>query len=84
MIKVGITGGIGSGKTTVCKIFELLGVPVYYADQEAKHILESNDQVKNEVLNYFGTDLLNNLSRIDKKKLAALVFNSNEKLKKLN
>lgn len=84
MIKVGITGGIGSGKTTVCKVFELLGVPVYYADIEAKQILDSNLEVKNNIINTFGNSVLNDEEKIDKKKLASLVFNNKENLEKLN
>ncbi len=84
MIKVGITGGIGSGKTTVCKVFELLGVPVYNADDEAKQILDSNEEVKEKILNIFGIELLNDKGKIDKKKLASFVFNNKEKLEKLN
>ncbi len=84
MIKVGITGGIGSGKTTVCKVFELLGVPVYYTDDEAKKILDSNKEVKFNIQNAFGSDVLNNEGEIDKKKLASTVFSNKEKLEKLN
>jgi len=84
MIKVGITGGIGSGKTTVCKVFELLGVPVYYADIEAKQILDSNLEVKKNIINTFGNSVLNDEDKIDKKKLASLVFNNKENLEKLN
>ncbi|MCE9538962.1 MAG: dephospho-CoA kinase [Bacteroidetes bacterium] len=84
MIKIGITGGIGSGKTTVCKVFELLGVPVYYADSEAKQILDSNLEVKKSIINTFGNDVLNEVEKIDKKKLASMVFNNKENLEKLN
>lgn len=84
MIKVGITGGIGSGKTTVCKVFELLGIPVYSADFEAKQILDSNDEVKYQILNFFGKEVLTAENKIDRKILASLVFNNNEKLEKLN
>lgn len=84
MIKIGITGGIGSGKTTVCKVFELLGVPVYYADIEAKQILDSNLEVRSNILNTFGNGVLNDEEKIDKKKLASLVFNNKENLEKLN
>lgn len=84
MIKVGITGGIGSGKTTVCKVFELLGVPVYYADIEAKQILDSNLEVKKKIITTFGNSVLNDEEKIDKKKLASLVFNNKENLEKLN
>lgn len=84
MIKVGITGGIGSGKSTVCKVFELLGIPVYYADLEAKQILDNNEEVKQEILNFFGIEVLNSEGKIDRKKLASFVFNNKEKLEKLN
>ena len=84
MIKVGITGGIGSGKTTVCKIFELLDVPVYYADDEAKKILDSNEEIKLQISNTFGSEIINAEGKIDKKKLASFVFNDKEKLEKLN
>lgn len=84
MIKIGITGGIGSGKTTVCKVFELLGVPVYYADIEAKQILNSNLEVKKNIITTFGNSVLNDEDKIDKKKLASLVFNNKENLEKLN
>jgi dephospho-CoA kinase len=84
MRKVGITGGIGSGKTTVCRIFEMIGVPVYYADDRAKEILNTGTDVFNRVIEIFGKDILNQKGTIERKKLAALVFNDKEKLKQLN
>jgi len=84
MKKIGITGGIGSGKSTVCRIFELLGVPVYYADDEAKNILDTNSDVLNKVIETFGKEVINDSGRVDRKKLASVVFNSPEKLGALN
>jgi len=84
MLKVGITGGIGSGKTTVCKVFETLGVPVYYADLEAKKIQEEDAEVKGAILKEFGENILNASGAIDRAKLAAIVFNDKDKLQKLN
>ena len=84
MLKVGITGGIGCGKTTVCKVFELLGVPVYYADDEAKKLLDFDENVKKNILQTFGSSILNDTGIIDRKKLASFVFNNKEKLEKLN
>lgn len=84
MLKIGITGGIGSGKTTVCKVFELLDIPVYYADEEAKKILETDASLKDQILQQFGANLLNSDHTIDRKKLAALVFNNKKKLEQLN
>ena len=87
MIKVGITGGIGSGKTTVCKEFEKLGISVYYTDLEAKHLFETDNDIKIDVYNNFGPDVfIDNkpYTIIDRKKIAQIVFNDEEKLEKLN
>jgi dephospho-CoA kinase len=84
MKKIGITGGMGSGKTTVCGIFELLGIPVYYSDEESKKILSRDESVKKELLTIFGNDILDNNARIDRKKLAALAFSNKSVLEKLN
>ncbi len=82
MIKVGLTGNIGTGKTTVSRIFESLGIPVYHADQEAKKMLEE-PSAKQAILNKFG-ELVFDQGSVDRKKLAALVFNDAAKLKELN
>ena len=84
MLKIGITGGIGSGKTTVSRVFELLGIPVYYADDESKKILNSDKTAKESVIKVFGDSILNKDGQIDRKKLAGLVFNKKEELDKLN
>jgi dephospho-CoA kinase len=84
MLKVGITGGIGSGKSTVCKIFELLDIPVYYADDEAKKILNNDVLVKEQIIQAFGNDILDKQGLIERPKLAAIVFNNKEKLQQLN
>ncbi len=83
MKTAGITGGIGSGKTTVCRIFELLGVPVFYADVEAKKLYEE-EKIKSKVVNFFGDQVLAKDGRIDKKKLAAIVFHDKRSLSKIN
>lgn len=80
---VGITGGIGSGKTTVCKIFELLGVPVFYADDEAKN-LYSLPKIKSKVVKLFGQKVLDKNKQIDKKIVAEIVFSDKYSLSKLN
>lgn len=79
----GITGGIGSGKTTVCRIFELLGVPVYYADAEAKKLYD-NAMIRSKVVKLFGKQVLSKDGRIDKKKLAEIVFNDQRSLEQIN
>jgi len=84
MLKVGITGGIGSGKTTVCQIFEKLGVPVYYADQRAKELMEDDSQLRAEIKEEFGDDIYDAEGKLNRKKLAEIVFNNEEKLLKLN
>lgn len=82
-LKVGIAGGIGSGKTTVCNVIEALGYPVYYADAEAKKITETDSYVISAISNLFGADIYIS-GRLDRKRLASLVFNSKVLLSKLN
>lgn len=83
MLKIGITGGIGSGKTTVAKIFEVLGVPVYYADDAAKRMMNENVQLQQQIKEVFGNAVFTD-GKLDKKKLAAIVFNNPEQLEQLN
>jgi dephospho-CoA kinase len=84
MLKIGITGGIGSGKTTVCRLFEIMGVPVYYSDEASKELLRSDAEVKALVINAFGDTILDQHGAVDRKKLAAIVFNNKFELDKLN
>lgn len=79
---IGITGGIGSGKTTTCQIFEQLGVPVYYADVRAKQLMVE-DPLKSKIVQAFGERAYNN-GQLDRSYLAKEVFNSKEKLSVLN
>ena len=83
-LQIGLTGAIGSGKTTVAKIFESLGIPVYYADDHSKNILQNNPAVKNEIIRQWGSSVLDAQGNIDKKALAAVVFVEATELKKLN
>lgn len=82
MIKVGLTGNIGTGKSTVAAIFESLGVPIYHADLEAKKMLKKAS-VKKALLEKFGEAVFFQ-GNIDRKKLAQLVFKDPEKLNDLN
>lgn len=84
MIKIGITGGIGSGKTTVCKIFEVLGIPIYYADDRAKELLESDKNVIKKVKNIFGDDVYSEQGKLDRHRVATIVFNFPEILAEYN
>jgi dephospho-CoA kinase len=84
MKRIGITGGIGSGKTTVCEIFKLLGIPVFHADLEAQ-FLQNNDQViKNQIVEHFGEKIYNKYGRLDRKKMASLIFSRPEELEAIN
>ena len=79
----GITGGIGSGKTTAAKFFEELGVPVYNSDTRAKIIQNENSEVKVKIIEAFGDEAYNE-SGLNRDYIAKQVFNKNEKLKLLN
>jgi len=83
MIKVGLTGNIGSGKSTVVQIFSILGIPVFHADQEAK-LLYKKAEVKKAVKKQIGIHVFNNQSEIDFKLLAHTVFNDPELLGQIN
>jgi dephospho-CoA kinase len=84
MIKVGITGGIGSGKTTVCRVFELLGIPVFYADNVAKTIMQTDSQLKNEILNTFGQESYLVDGQLNRPYISSIVFKDQSQLNKLN
>ena len=83
MKKIGLTGGIGTGKTIVSKIFKILGSPVYNSDEVAKQILLNNKYVKNEINKYFGKSVVIK-GKINKKKLADKIFESEINLNFIN
>ena len=83
MLKVGLTGGIGSGKTTVARIFEVLGIPVYYADDAARMLMNTNEELKAAIIKNFGKETYPD-GELDRKYLASIVFNNKEKLELLN
>ena len=83
-LKVGITGGIGSGKTTVCKVFELLGIPVFYADDEAKSLMINDALLVTEIKVAFGEEAYLDAQTLNRKYISNLVFNNPTKLDKLN
>lgn len=82
-LKIGITGGIGSGKTTVARIFEVLGIPVYYADEAARRIMNEDETVKQEIIRHFGPASYTE-GRLNRAHLASLVFADKKKLAVLN
>lgn len=84
MIKVGITGGIGSGKSTVCKVFMVLGIPVFEADQAARQLMNSDAKVRIQLFNLFGSSVYLPDQTIDRQFLSAIVFNNPSLLAGLN
>lgn len=84
MFKVGITGNIGSGKTTVCKVFETLGIPVFYADDAAKKVMVSDTILIDGIKEAFGAESYHNDGSLDRRHISAIVFSSEEQLAKLN
>ncbi len=83
MIKVGLTGGIGSGKSVVAKVFETLGIPVYYADDAAKKLMNTNADLKAAIIKNFGEGSYTN-GELNREFIASIVFNDKEKLDLLN
>jgi dephospho-CoA kinase len=83
MLKVGITGGIGSGKSTAAKVFEVLGIPVYNADDAAKRLMNEDEGLKQKIKEQFGAAVYTG-ERLNKKQLADIVFNAPERLTILN
>jgi dephospho-CoA kinase len=79
---IGLTGGIGSGKTTIANYFESFGIPVYIADDEARKIMQSSEIIV-AIKNVFGDEVFEN-ELLNREKLAKIVFNEPEKLEKLN
>jgi len=83
MLKVGLTGGIGSGKTAVSDLFEKMGAPVIDTDILARQLVDDDPGVLSEITDIFGKDVLGSDGRLDRKKLASIVFNDNEQKQKL-
>lgn len=84
MKKILLTGGIGSGKTTVCNLFSELGVPIYYSDVQAKRIINSNQEVISSLKFEFGENIYLPDGNIDRIKLSEIVFKDAQSLEKSN
>mgnify|MGYP006078757329 FL=1 len=84
MLKIGLTGGIGSGKSSVSQHFKKWGAHIFDADTVAKNILNNNEIAQNEVISEFGTDVLGANGRIDKSKLSRIVFKDEDNQLTLN
>lgn len=84
MIKIGITGGIGSGKSTVCKVFSVLGVPVFEADKVARQLMNSDPKVSEHLIRTFGEPVYLPDHTINRQYLAGIVFSNPSLLAELN
>ena len=84
MLRVGLTGGIGSGKSTASQHFNSLGAYVINADEEAKNLISTNETVQNELIAEFGTDIIDGTGSVNKKKLARIAFQDQDHQQRLN
>lgn len=84
MKKIGITGGIGSGKSTVCRVFSVLGIPVYQADERAKWLTDQDPILRADIIRLLGPDAYDAAGRYNRAWVAAQVFTAPDLLKQLN
>jgi dephospho-CoA kinase len=84
MLKIGITGNIGSGKTTVSHIFEILGIPLFYSDEQAKLLMINDEELITQIKETFGKDSYFEDHTLNRKYIAQIVFNNETELAKLN
>lgn len=84
MIKIGITGGIGSGKSTVCKVFKVLGIPVFEADTVARQLMNMDPFIREQLVRLFGESVYQPEQTINRKYLAGIVFSNASLLEQLN
>ncbi len=83
VLKVGLTGGIGSGKSTVAQIFEVFGIPVYYADIAAKRLMNEDASLRSAIIDLFRKEAYSN-NILDRKYISSIVFSDQSKLGMLN
>lgn len=83
MMRIGLTGGIGVGKSTIARIFEVLGIPVYYADEAAKKLMAENEELKQQIIAAFGAGSYTD-GRLNRGHLSSVVFNNPQQLAALN
>jgi dephospho-CoA kinase len=84
MLRIGLTGGIGSGKSTASQYFKLFGTYVINADEEAKSLLLSNETVQHELITEFGTDIIDGSGKLNNTKLARIAFQDEDHQQRLN
>lgn len=83
-LKIGITGGIGAGKTFVAQVFKTLGIPYYNADVEAKILMNTNLEIRERLIDAFGQKTYDKEGRLNREYLASIVFNDTNRLHTLN
>lgn len=83
MLKVGITGGIGSGKSVVCQVFNTLGIPVFKADDAARFLMENDAELVKEITALLGNEVYID-GKLDRAKVSSIIFNNPERLQQLN
>ena len=83
VLRIGLTGGIGSGKSTAAQIFEVLGIPVYYADAEARRLMNEDTELRSFILKMFGQQAYTN-NTLNRKYISSIVFSDPSKLEQLN
>ncbi|PRY11023.1 dephospho-CoA kinase [Pontibacter ummariensis] len=84
MLKIGITGGIGVGKTVVSRMFALLGIPVYDSDARAKWVMRHDEALRQELVAAFGQETFTEAGELNRSYVASIVFNNPERLEQLN
>ena len=84
MLKIGLTGGIGSGKSTASMHFQSLGAYILDADKEAKNLITTDETVQHELISEFGTDIIDVSGQVNKKKLARVAFQDDDHQQRLN
>ncbi len=83
-LSIGLTGGIGSGKSLVADFFKLLGIPVYISDVEAKKLMQTNSLIRKSLIDAFGEMVYSDLGELNRSVLAKIIFNNGDALKKIN
>jgi len=84
MLKIGLTGGIGSGKSTIARIIEILGYPVYISDARASTLINQEEEIKTSLTALFGENIYLPDGQLDKKRVATIIFNNKEAIKQVN
>ena len=84
MLTIGITGGIGSGKSTVCRVFRVLGAPVFQADLVARKLQDEDPEIRGRLIGLFGPEIYTENGLLNRKKLAEIIFNDQLLLEKVN